>query len=188
MRELAALARAIDAVNEAIGRAVSWLAVGMVAVQFTLVVMRYVFGLASIAMQESVIYMHGLLFMLAAGYTLLHDGHVRVDIFYRDASRRRKAAIDLAGVFLFLIPACLLIGYVAWPYVGQSWAVLEGSRETSGIPGVFLFKTAILVFVALTIAQGLAMAARAALLLMGAPPPPPGGVPGGGEEAGGASA
>lgn len=170
MRELAALVRAIDAVNEAIGRAVAWLAVGMVAAQFALVLMRYVFGLASIAMQESVIYMHGLLFMLAAGYTLLHDGHVRVDVFYRGASPRRKAAIDLAGVFLFLIPACLLIGYVSWPYVARSWAVLEGSRETSGIPGVFLFKTSILIFVALMIAQGLAMAARAALLLMGATP------------------
>lgn len=167
MRELAALARAIDSANEIIGRAVSWLAVAMVIVQFALVVMRYVFGLASIGMQESVVYMHGLLFMLAAGYTLLHDGHVRVDVFYRTASPRRKAVIDLAGVFLFLIPVCLLIWYVAWPYVAQSWAVLEGSRETSGIPGVFLFKTAILAFVALMIAQGLAMAARAAILLAG---------------------
>ncbi len=177
MKQLAGLASLIDAINETIGRAVSWLALTMVLVTFTLVVMRYVFGLASIALQESVIYMHGLLFMLAAGYTLLHDGHVRVDIFYREARARTKAWVNLLGVLFFLIPVCGLIWYASWSYVAQSWSVHEGSRETSGIQAVFLLKTVILVFVAQMILQGLALAARSIIVLMGGPEPQgPGGV------------
>lgn len=171
MKFLAGLAGLIDSLNEAIGRAVSWLALTMVLVTFILVVMRYVFGLASIFMQESVIYMHGLLFMLAAGYTLLHDGHVRVDIFYREASESTKAWVDLLGVLFFLIPVCGLIWHVSWLYVAQSWAVHEGSKETSGIQAVFLLKTVILVFVALVILQGLSLAARALIVLVGGPAP-----------------
>ena len=95
MNILGAVARAIDAVNERIGRGVAWFALLMVLLQFTVVVMRYVFGLGSIFMQEGVIYLHAALFLCGAGYTLLHGGHVRVDIFYRDASPRRKALVDL---------------------------------------------------------------------------------------------
>jgi TRAP-type mannitol/chloroaromatic compound transport system permease small subunit len=171
MKELAGLANIVDSVSEAIGRTISWLAVAMVLLQFVLVVMRYVFGLASIFMQESVIYMHGVLFMVAAGYTLLHDGHVRVDVFYREASDRARAWVNLLGVFGLLIPVCLLIWYVSWSYVAQSWSVHEGSRETSGIQGVFLLKSVILVFVVLMILQGLSLAARAAIVLMGGPSP-----------------
>lgn len=170
MKGLIRLADVLDTVSETTGRIVSWLAVAMVLVQFALVVMRYVFGLASIAMQESVIYMHGILFMVAAGYTLLHDAHVRVDVFYREAGERARAWINLIGVFGFLVPVCGLIWYVSWDYVARSWAVLEGSRETSGIQGVYLLKSVILVFVALVVLQGLSLAARAAVVLMGGAP------------------
>ncbi|MEX2009248.1 MAG: TRAP transporter small permease subunit, partial [Dongiaceae bacterium] len=101
----------------------------------------------------------------------LHDGHVRVDIFYRVASARRRALVDLVGVFVFLLPVCGLIWYVSWPYVAASWAVLEGSRETSGIQAVYLFKAAILAFCLLVGVQGLSLAARAALVLAGAAAP-----------------
>ena len=171
MTGLAKLAGAIDRLNGAIGRGVAWLALFMVLVQFALVIMRYVFGVGSIWVQESLIYAHGTLFMVAAGYTLLHDGHVRVDVFYREAVPRRKALIDLLGVFILLMPFCVLIWITSYPYVAASWAVFEGSRETSGIQAVFLLKTMILVFVVLVGLQGVSLAIRSWLVLAGAGPP-----------------
>lgn len=159
--------RAIDRLNDAIGRGVSWLALFLVLVQFILVIMRYVFGVGSVMTQESLIYAHGVLFLMAAGYTLLHNGHVRVDIFYREAPPRRKAIVDLLGVLILLLPFCYLIWYAAYPYVMNSWRVLEGSKETSGLPGIFLLKTVILVFVALVALQGLSLALRSILVLSG---------------------
>ncbi len=170
MSTLARVAGIIDRANGAIGRWISWLALFMVLVQFILVIMRYVFGLGSILVQESLIYAHGTLFMIAAGYTLLSDGHVRVDVFDRSASPRRKALVDLGGVVFLLIPVCILLWWSAFPYVAESWKVLEGSRETSGIPGVFLLKTVILVFVVLMALQGISMAIRALLVLSGQSP------------------
>ena len=168
MNSLAFLVRLIDAANEKIGRAVAWLALAMVAVQFVVVVMRYVFGIGSIMMQESVIYMHAMLFMAGAGYTLLHGGHVRIDVFYAKASAKKKALVDVAGVVLFLVPVCVLIWWYSWPYAANSWKVFEGSKETSGIQAVFLLKSVILLFAALMLAQGVSMAMRALLVLGGA--------------------
>lgn len=142
------LARLIDRVNHTIGNSVAWLCVLMVLVQFLIVGMRYVFGIGSIMLQESVLYMHGALFMLAAADTLLQNEHVRVDIFYARASATRKALIDLLGCAFLVLPVCLLLFYVSWDYVAISWSVLEGSRETSGIQGVFLLKSVILLFAA----------------------------------------
>ncbi len=157
----------IDWLNTRIGKGVAWLALFMVLVQFLLVLMRYVFGVGSIMTQESLIYAHGLLFMIVAGFTLLQGGHVRVDILYRGASPRRKAMVDVFGVTCLLIPVCLLIWAYSLPYVVSSWQVLEGSRETSGIPAVFLLKTAILVFVILMVLQGVSLAFRSLLVLAG---------------------
>lgn len=166
MSSLSSLARIIDIVNETIGRYTAWLALAMVLIQFVVVVMRYVFGIGSIMMQESVIYLHAVLFMVGSGYTLLHGGHVRVDVFYREASPQRKALVDLAGVIVFLIPVCLVIWWYSWPYAKASWRVFEGSRETSGIQAVFLLKSVILVFTALMILQGISLALRSLLYLL----------------------
>lgn len=163
------LVRAIDAVNRHVGRAVAWLALAMVLVQFALVLMRYVFGLGSVFVQESMIYMHGILFMMAAGYTLLCDGHVRVDVFYREATPRTKAWINLLGVLLLLFPMCAYLAFVGWPYVAAAWAIREGSRETSGIPAIYLLKTVILIFIALLAAQGLSLALKSLFVLAGRP-------------------
>jgi TRAP-type mannitol/chloroaromatic compound transport system permease small subunit len=166
--QLQAFARSIDRANEALGRTIAWLALLIVLLQFVVVVLRYVFGLGSVKMQESIVYMHATLFMLAAGYTLLHNGHVRCDIFYSAASRRTKAIVDLFGVCVFLLPMCALIAWVAWPYVAAAWEVREGSPEGSlGIPGVYLLKTVILLFAGLLVLQGLALAIHSALLLAG---------------------
>jgi len=164
---LSALARAIDRFSRMVGQTTAWLALIMVLVQFLIVVLRYVFGLGFIWMQESITYMHGLLFMIGAGYTLLADGHVRVDVFYREASPRGKAIVNLLGTLLFLIPFCVLILWVSYGYVANSWRVFEGSKETSGIQGIFLLKTVILVFGGLVILQGVSLMARAILTLAG---------------------
>ena len=158
-------AHLIDRINDVIGRAVSWLALFLVLTQFALVILRYVFGIGSIFIQESVLYAHGTLLMMAAGYTLAADGHVRVDIFYREATARRKALIDLIGVLLLLLPFCAAVAVTAWPYVLESWLTLEGSRETSGIPALFVLKSVILGFAALLALQGLALALRSAATL-----------------------
>jgi TRAP-type mannitol/chloroaromatic compound transport system permease small subunit len=162
---LTTAARAIDRLNETIGHAVAWTALALVILQFIAVVLRYVFGVGWIWVEESIVYLHATLFMAGAAYTLLHDGHVRVDIFYREASARDKAWVDLLGTVFFLWPVSTLILIKGWPYVWSSWAILEGSPETSGIPAVFLLKTLILVFAVMMIAQGLSMAARAVLTL-----------------------
>ena len=162
---LAAIADRIDRLIAAIGRAVMWLALFVVLMQFAVVVMRYVFGVGSIWLSESINYGHAALFMLAAAWTLQADGHVRVDIFYADASPRSKAIIDLLGSLLLLLPFVAVIAWFALPYVARSWAILERSRETSGLPFVYLLKTLIPLFALLLGLQGISQAIRAALVL-----------------------
>jgi TRAP-type mannitol/chloroaromatic compound transport system permease small subunit len=161
------LADRIDRLNAAIGRTVAWLCLFVVLVQFAVVVLRYGFGIGSIWLTESIIYGHAALFMLAAAWTLREGGHVRVDVFYADASPRWKALVDLCGALLLLLPFMLVLGWFSLPYVARSWAILETSRETSGIPAVFLLKTLIPLFALLMALQGVAQAIRAALVLSG---------------------
>lgn len=168
MGRLKGIAEAIDATNDWIGRGLAWLTLGMVLVTFAVVLMRYIFGLGSTLLQESIVYMHATVFMACAGFALVHNGHVRCDIFYGPASPRTKAIIDIVGTFLFLIPMCVLIGWVAWPYAAASWAVLEGSPEgRMGIPAVFLLKTLIVVFAGLLALQAISLVLQSALLLAG---------------------
>jgi TRAP-type mannitol/chloroaromatic compound transport system permease small subunit len=165
--------RWIDATNEHIGRAVAWLTLFMVLTQMAVVVLRYVFGVGWIALQESIVYMHATVFLTAAGYTLLHDGHVRIDIFYLSASERGKATVNLLGAVFLLLPMATTIFWIAWPYAANSWSILEGSPEGSGIPAVFLLKSVILVYAVLLGLQGTALALRSALTLVGVTPPQP---------------
>ena len=168
MAPLKRLANAIDATNDWIGRVIAWLTLCMVLVEFAVVLSRYVFGLGSTLMQESIVYMHATVFLVCAGYALVHNGHVRCDIFYATATPRGKAIIDIIGTFLFLVPMCILIGWMAWPYVRASWAVLETSQEGRlGIPAVFLLKSLILVFPGLLALQAVSLVLQSALLLAG---------------------
>jgi TRAP-type mannitol/chloroaromatic compound transport system permease small subunit len=164
---LIALADRIDRLTTCIGRSVAWLVLGVVLVQFTLVLARYVFGLGSIWLSETVIYGHATLFMLAAAWTLRAGGHVRVDVFYADASPRTRAKVDLIGALVLLLPFALVLAWLSVPYAARSWAVLERSQETSGLPLVFLLKTLIPVFAALMALQGVAQAIRAGSALAG---------------------
>jgi TRAP-type mannitol/chloroaromatic compound transport system permease small subunit len=165
------LADTIDRTTAAVGRAAAWCCLYVVLAEFAVVFMRYALGIGSIKLQESVLYAHATLFMLAAAWTLQVDGHVRVDIFYADAAPRTKAAIDLCGALLLLLPFALALVFLSFPYVARSWAILEGSRETSGLPAVFLLKTLIPLFAALLALQGIAQALRAARVLAGAGAP-----------------
>jgi TRAP-type mannitol/chloroaromatic compound transport system permease small subunit len=159
--------RLVDALNEKVGRAVSWLTLLMVVVTFLVVVLRYVFDLGWIAMQESVTYMHALVFMLGAAFTLKHHGHVRVDILYRRFGERGRAWVDLFGGAFLLLPMCLFVAWVGWDYVAASWSVREGSREAGGLPGVYLLKTLIVVMPCLLALQALAGMLRDLLFLFG---------------------
>jgi TRAP-type mannitol/chloroaromatic compound transport system permease small subunit len=160
-----AFAGRIDRLTAAIGRTVAWLCLLVVLVQFTVVVMRYVFGLGSIWLTETIIYGHATLFMLASAWTLREGGHVRVDIFYADAAPRRRALIDLGGALFLLLPFMLVLLWFALPYVARSWSIMETSRETSGLPGVYLLKTFIPAFAVLMALQGVSQAIRALSVL-----------------------
>jgi TRAP-type mannitol/chloroaromatic compound transport system permease small subunit len=161
------IADRIDRFNTGIGRAVSWLALVVVLLQFALVVARYLFGLGSIWLTEAVIYAHASLFMLACAWTLRAGGHVRVDIFYADASPRTKAKIDLIGALLLLLPFALVLIFLSLPYAARSWSILERSQEASGLPLVFLLKSLIPLFAGLMALQGVAQTIRAYAALKG---------------------
>ena len=164
-----ALADRIDRLNTGIGRAAAWCALAIVLLGFAVVLLRYVLGVGSIWLQESILYAHAALFLLAAAWTLKEGGHVRVDVFYAHAAPRTKAWIDLFGALFLLLPFALAIAWFSLPYVERSWAILERSRETSGLPLVFLLKTLIPAFALLLALQGVAQIIRAVGRLV--PPP-----------------
>ena len=169
MAALEGFVRFVDSLNDKIGRGVAWLTLAMVLITFGVVILRYVYAIGWVWLQESYVWMHGLVFMLGAGYTLLHDGHVRVDVFYRPQSARYKAWVDLFGSLLLLLPTLALVAWVSIPYVQDSWDRLEVSREAGGLPGLFLLKSALLVFCVLLGLQGLSLAAKSLLSLAGHP-------------------
>jgi TRAP-type mannitol/chloroaromatic compound transport system permease small subunit len=154
------LARTIDSLNTSIAAVVRWLALFMVLVQFTIVVGRYAFGLNSIALQESVLYMHSTLFMLGAGYTLLVDKHVRVDVFYAKASAVWQRRIDIFGHLFLLLPSMTALLYWSWPSVRNSWKIFEGPLSVGGLQAVFLLKTLIPAFCILVMLQSVSLLIR----------------------------
>lgn len=160
-------ARLIDLLNEWVGRAVSWLTLGTVLVTFTVVVLRYGFDWNSIALQETATYLHALVFMAGAAYTMKHDDHVRVDIFYRGMSERRQAWVNLVGCAVLLLPLC---GFILWEtsdYVADAWARLERSRESGGLPLVFLLKSFIALMAGLLALQALSQIAHSCRVICG---------------------
>ena len=142
------------------GRTVSWLTLLMVIVTFIVVVLRYVFDIGWIGLQESITYMHAMVFLVGASWAMQQEAHVRVDIFYSRFSDRTKAWVDLAGSLLLLLPVMVFIAWISWEYVSESWNVLEGSREAGGLPAVFLLKSLIIVLALMLILQALVMISR----------------------------
>ena len=156
----------IDSFTDLTGRAVSWLTLLMVVLTVVIVVLRYYFESGSIALQESITYLHGVVFMLGIAFTLQRGGHVRVDIFYRGFTAQKKALVDFIGGILFFLPVCLLIFTFSWDYVMASWAIGETSEERSGIAGIYLLKTLLLLMPATLILQGIAETLRNLLVLI----------------------
>ena len=154
------VANAIDQMNRTVASVFKWLALIMVLVQFCIVIGRYVFGYNSIAAQESVLYMHATLFMLGAGYTLLVDKHVRVDVFYAKVTDPTKRRINIFGHIFLLIPSITALLYWTWPSVRNSWKILEGPISVGGIEAVFLLKTLIPAFCVLILIQSFSLLIR----------------------------
>ncbi|MCY4302761.1 MAG: TRAP transporter small permease subunit [Aestuariivita sp.] len=154
------VANGLDRLNHAVASIVRWFTVVMALIQFGIVVGRYVFGVNSIAAQESVLYLHAAVFMLGAGYTLLTDGHVRIDIFYAHFSQTFRDRIDLLGHVFLLLPSMTVLLVWSWPSVRNSWAILEGPISVGGIEAVFLLKSLIPIFCILLILQSLAIVIR----------------------------
>ncbi len=155
-----ALAEGIDQLNRVVARWVRWLALLLVLVQFCIVIGRYVFGVNSIAAQESVLYMHATVFMLGAGYTLLVDKHVRVDVFFASLSKAAQRRVDIFGHLALLMPSMGALLYWSWPSVRNSWKILEGPISVGGIEAVFLLKSLIPAFCILILLQSLSLLIR----------------------------
>jgi len=150
----------IDRISIATGHAAAWLTLAMVLCTCVVVVLRYVFDIGLIWLQESVTWMHAVVFMLGAAYTLQQEEHVRVDIFYRDMSERRRAWVNLLGVLLFILPLCCFLAFTSFDYVMASWRIREVSREAGGLPYPFLpLLKSVLLLMPLTVSlQGLSLA------------------------------
>jgi TRAP-type mannitol/chloroaromatic compound transport system permease small subunit len=157
----------LDQFSEFTGNLIAWLVLAMMLVTSLVVFMRYLLNTGSIAMQESVIYMHGTVFLLGAAYALKRQAHVRVDILYQKFSRRTRALIDLLGTLFFLVPVTLFISWVSIDYVSFSWSLKESSPEPGGLPGVYLLKTLIPAMSVTLLLQGLSELIKNALILCG---------------------
>lgn len=165
MQVLALIVKVIGGINRVVGEVMSWLALVCVLVCFGVVTERYLFHSSTLWMQDLYVWLSGAMFTGVAGFALLRDDHVRVDIFYRPASLKRKAMADLFGVIVFLLPFMFVIFHYGWPAIARSWSYYEASNNVGGMPGLFVLKSFILVFAALVGLQGLAIALRAVLVL-----------------------
>jgi len=167
MNAIKGLSRFIDKVNEWVGRGVAWVTLCLVLVVFTDVVMRYLFNTSFVFTQELEWHIFGFIFLIGAGYTLLHDGHVRVDIIYQRLGLKGRAWINLGGVILFLIPGCVMVITTSWKFTMTSFAILEGSPDPGGIPFRFLMKGCIPAGFTLLLLQGLSLGMHSLLQILG---------------------
>lgn len=156
------VADAIDRFSIATGHLVSWLTLLMVLVTFAIVILRYALDSGFIWLQESLTWMHACVFMLGAAYTLQAEEHVRVDIFYREMSVRRRAWVNLIGVLIFILPLCGFMIGVGFDYAAASWRLAEESRNSGGLPypAVPLLKSIMIAMPVTVGLQGLALLLR----------------------------
>ncbi len=148
------IAQSLEKITVWSGQLIAWLTLAMVLTTFSIVILRYGFSTGWIAMQESVVYMHALVFLIGIPYTLKYDGHVRVDIFYSKMSPRNKAWVNLLGTIFLLFPVTIFIAWSSWDFVAASWSMGEESGEAGGLPGVYLLKSCILIMTLLLLIQG----------------------------------
>lgn len=159
------LAKSIESFSQFTGKAISWLTLAMVILVFVIVIMRYIFDMGSIPLQETVTYLHGMVFLLGAAYTLQQNEHVRVDVFYSSMNHRSRAWVDLLGTIVFLFPVSLFIFTMSIDYVLLSIRIKESSSEAGGLSNLYLLKSLIVLMPCLLMVQGLAWIIRCALFL-----------------------
>ena len=167
MQFLSKIAKGIDVLNEWVGRGVAWVTLGLVLVIFVDVVMRYMFRTSFVFTQELEWHLFAFIFLIGAGYTLLHDGHVRVDILYQRLGTKGKAWINLVGVLLFLFPGCIMVIVTSFKFVYTSWAIMEGSPDPGGVPFRFIVKGTIPVGFCLLLLQGTSLGIHSLLQILG---------------------
>jgi TRAP-type mannitol/chloroaromatic compound transport system permease small subunit len=164
------ITRCIDTLNDWVGRSVAWVTLVMVLVVFVDVVMRYAFNTSFVFTQELEWHLFAVVFLLGAGYTLLYDGHVRVDIFYQRFRPSIKAWVNLIGVIFFLIPGCIMVIDTSLQFVANSYNVMEGSPDPGGVPYRFVLKSAIPLGFALMLIQGISLGLKSFMVIVGAEP------------------
>ncbi len=167
MNVLKTISRWIDILNEWVGRGVAWVTAGLVMVVFVDVLMRYILNTSFVFTQELEWHLFGFIFLIGAGYTLLHDGHVRVDIIYQRLGLKGKAWINFFGVLLFLIPGCLMVITTSWKFTMTSFLMLEGSPDPGGIPFRFIIKGCIPAGFTLLLLQGISMSLHSFMQILG---------------------
>ena len=168
MNFLLRLANFIDLLNERIGKAVSWLTTLLVVVVIVDVLMRYALKQSKNYITELEWHLFALIFLLGAAYTLKHDKHVRVDLFYDKFSKRDKAMVNFWGTLIFLIPWCLLILYASYGYAWESWFINERSPNPDGLPARYLIKFALVFGIGLLLLQAISTLIRSYHILQGA--------------------
>ena len=161
-----------DSLIERLGNVLNLLMIALVCVVIIVVIGRYFFDIGSVALQELATYLHATIFMLGISYTLKHDEHVRVDIFYRKFSKKKQALVNVIGGLMFILPISIFIGWSSWDYVLASWSIMETSTENNGLPFIYLLKTVILIMPFLLAIQGLITAAKNLFTLYGSPSTP----------------
>ena len=157
----------IDTLNEWVGRGVAWVTLALVLVIFIDVVMRYLFNTSFVFTQELEWHLFGFIFLIGAGYTLLHDGHVRVDIIYQRLGLKGQAWINLLGVIFFLIPGCLMVMSTSWKFALNSFMIMEGSPDPGGIPYRFIVKGCIPAGFFLLLIQGISLGMHSLMRILG---------------------
>ena len=167
MKIIKLLCHWIDSLNQWVGRGVAWVTLGLVLVVFVDVVMRYLFNTSFVFTQELEWHLFGFIFLIGAGYTLLHDGHVRVDIIYQRLGFKGRAWVNFGGVLLFLIPGCIMVITTSWKFTATSFAMLEGSPDPGGIPFRFILKGCIPVGFTLLLLQGISLGMHSFMQILG---------------------
>jgi len=158
-------AQQIDQFIDWTGRVISWFTIGMVVVMFLVVCFRFLLDIGWVWLQELVNYQHAYIFMIGAAYTLKHDSHVRVDVFYRGMSNKNKARVDVFGTLFLLLPVCGFIFVASWSEVISAWQDLEPSQRTGGLNFAYILKSVMLIMPALLSLQGIAIILKKAPLL-----------------------
>ncbi len=171
MKGLLALSRVIDAVNERIGRLTYWLVLAMVLISAGNALVRYAFDMSSNAWLEIQWYLFSFVFLVGAGYTLLHNQHVRIDVVSGQLSPKARAWIDILGTLFFLMPMAIAILYLSWPVFVDAYESGEVSTNAGGLlvwPGRLMVPVGFLFLVA----QGLSELIKRIAFLRGMIPDP----------------